>query len=81
MFSFSTIVMFNTILLFRFVHVLRSLDINIPPMKVIESGIKSLAIHPSETSLIVAAGDKKGNISKTLYTYKFYDINYITIIL
>ncbi|XP_027850967.2 WD repeat-containing protein 76-like [Aphis gossypii] len=46
----------------KFVHVLRSLDINIPPMKVIESGIKSLAIHPSETSLIVAAGDKKGNI-------------------
>lgn len=68
--------MFNTILLlFRFVHVLRSLDINIPPMKVTESGIQSLAIHPSETSLIVGAGDKKGNISKTLY------INFMTLII
>lgn len=52
---------------------------NIPPMKVTENGIQSLAIHPSETSLLVAAGDRKGNISKTIYT--FYDINHIKIIL
>lgn len=34
------------------------------PLKVIESRIYSLAIHPSETSLIIAAGDMKGNICK-----------------
>lgn len=68
--------MFNTILLLlRFVHVLRSLDMYISPMKVTESGIQSLAIHPSETSLIIAAGDRKGNISKTLF------INFMTLII
>lgn len=46
----------------KFVDVLRSLDMNIPPIKVTKGGIQSLAIHPSETSLIVAAGDKKGKI-------------------
>ncbi|XP_029344274.1 WD repeat-containing protein 76-like isoform X2 [Acyrthosiphon pisum] len=49
----------------KFVHVLKSLDMNIPPIKISEFGIQSLAIHPSETSLIIAAGDRKGNI--TLY--------------
>jgi len=40
---------------------------NIPPVKMSEFGIQSLAIHPSETSLIIAAGDRKGNISKSKY--------------
>lgn len=76
MFPFSAIVMFYTILLlFRFVDVLKSLDMNIPPIKVTKSSIQSLAIHPSETSLIVAAGDKKGKISKTLC------INFMTLII
>lgn len=60
--------MFNIILFtFRFVHVLRSLDMNISPIKISEFGIQSLAIHPSETSLIIAAGDRKGNISEAEY--------------
>ncbi|XP_026811576.1 WD repeat-containing protein 76-like [Rhopalosiphum maidis] len=46
----------------KFVHVLKSLDM-ITPVKVCEKRIYSLAIHPSETSLIVAAGDMNGNLS------------------
>jgi hypothetical protein len=66
MFLFSTIDVFNiTLLIFRFVHVLRSLDMNIPSIKMFETGIHSLAIHPSETSLMIAAGDRRGNISET----------------
>jgi len=40
---------------------------NISPIKISEFGIQSLAIHPSETSLIIAAGDRKGNISEAEY--------------
>ncbi|XP_026813789.1 WD repeat-containing protein 76-like [Rhopalosiphum maidis] len=47
----------------KFVHVLRSLDMNKPSIKVSETGIHSLAIHPSETSLMIAAGDRRGNIN------------------
>jgi len=47
--------------------VLRSLDMNTPSIKVSEFGIQSLAIHPSETSLILAAGDRGGNISEAKY--------------
>lgn len=47
----------------RFVHVLKSLDMNIPSLKVCEKRIYSLAIHPSETSLIIAAGDMRGHMS------------------
>lgn len=47
----------------KFVHVLKSLDMYTPSLKVCEKRIYSLAIHPSETSLIVAAGDLRGNIS------------------
>lgn len=55
--------MLNIILfIFRFVHVLKSLDMYTPSLKVCEKRIYSLAVHPSETSLIVAAGDMRGNI-------------------
>lgn len=47
----------------KFVHVLKSLDMNTPSLKVCEKRIYSLAIHPSETSLIIAAGDMRGNLS------------------
>ncbi|XP_050435279.1 WD repeat-containing protein 76-like [Adelges cooleyi] len=47
----------------RFTKVLKSLSINEMPMKVINDRIYSLAIHPSESSLIIAAGDRKGNIA------------------
>jgi len=42
--------------------VLKSLDMYTASQKVCEKRIYSLAIHPSEASLIVAAGDLKGNI-------------------
>lgn len=44
---------------------------NEPTIKVTESRIYSLAIHPSETSLLVAAGDMRGNIGKAKYIIKF----------
>lgn len=73
--------MFNIILFtFRFVHVLRSLDMNIPPIKMSGFGIQSLAIHPSETSLILAAGDRKGNICKTKNILKYF-ILYIFLVI
>ncbi|XP_015365077.1 PREDICTED: WD repeat-containing protein 76-like [Diuraphis noxia] len=52
----------------KFIHVLRSLDMYTPSVKVSEKRIYSLAIHPSETSLTVAAGDLRGNL--TLYSNK-----------
>jgi len=53
--------------IFRFVVVLKSLDMNIPSLRVSEHSISSLAIHPSVTSLIIAAGDCKGNICEAKY--------------
>lgn len=52
--------------IFRFTKVLKSLKMNEPSFKVTESRIYSLAIHPSETSLIIATGDKKGNIGEIM---------------
>ncbi|XP_025195814.1 WD repeat-containing protein 76-like [Melanaphis sacchari] len=54
---------FHTLPSHKFIHVLKSLDMNTPSLKICEKRIYSLAIHPSETSLIVAAGDLKGNLS------------------
>lgn len=53
-----------------------------PSVKVCEKRIYSLAIHPSETSLIVAAGDMRGNLSESKYIIKYfnYGINITTII-
>jgi len=42
---------------------------NIPPIKMSGFGLQSLAIHPSEASLIIAAGDRKGNISEAKYLH------------
>jgi len=56
---------------------------NIPPIKVSEFAIQSLSVHPSETSLIIAAGDREGNISEAKYIiiyfilYRFKHINII----
>lgn len=56
---------------------------NVPPIKVSEFAIQSLAIHPSKTSLIVAAGDRRGNISEAKYIviyfilYRYKHINII----
>jgi len=62
--------------------VLKSLDMYTPSVKVCEKRIYSLAIHPSETSLIVAAGDMRGNLSESKYIIKYfnYGINITTII-
>jgi len=63
--------MLNIILfIFRFVHVLKSLDMYTPSLKVCKKRIYSLAIHPSETSLIVASGDLGGNICESKYITK-----------
>ncbi|XP_050548765.1 WD repeat-containing protein 76-like [Daktulosphaira vitifoliae] len=56
----------------RFSEVLKSLSINETPVKVITSRIYSIAVHPSESSLFIAAGDQKGNIS--LYNQKQDDL-------
>jgi len=53
---------------------------NIPPIKMSGFGIQSLAIHPSETSLILAAGDRKGNICKTKNILKYF-ILYIFLVI
>lgn len=52
------------LIILRFTTVLKSLEMNEPGLKVIKSRIYALAIHPSETSLIIAAGDMKGNIGE-----------------
>jgi len=50
--------------MFRFTKVLKSLELNEESsLKVASSRIYSLAVHPSETSLLIAAGSLKGNIS------------------
>lgn len=51
---------------------LKSLDMNTPSLKVCEKRIYSLAIHPSETSLIIAAGDMTGNLCKAKYIIKYF---------
>jgi len=64
--------MLNIILfVFRFVHVLKSLDMS-TPVKVCEKRIYSIAIHPSETSLIVAVGDMNGNLCEAEYIIKIF---------
>lgn len=37
---------------------------NEPPIRVMKNRIYSLAVHPSETSLLIASGDLKGNIGE-----------------
>lgn len=39
-------------------------------LKVTKRRIYSIAIHPSETSLIIATGDMKGNVGKTICIIK-----------
>lgn len=57
------------IFIFRFTNVVKSLE-NYEIPKIAKNRIYSLAIHPSETSLIVAAGDMKGNIGETNFYIK-----------
>lgn len=57
--------------IFRFTNVLKSLEMNEQPIKVMNNRIYSIAIHPSETSLLIVSGDMNGNIGM---------INYIMII-
>lgn len=52
--------------MFRFTKVLKSLKMNEPSFKVTNSRIYSLAIHPSESSLIIATGDKRGNVGEVM---------------
>lgn len=41
-------------------------------IKVSGGRIYSLAVHPSESSLIIVAGDIKGNISEVNFNYFFF---------
>uniref|UniRef100_A0A2S2R3H0 WD repeat-containing protein 76 n=1 Tax=Sipha flava TaxID=143950 RepID=A0A2S2R3H0_9HEMI len=54
---------FHTCDIDRFTKVVKSLDMNNDSIKVSAGRIYSLAIHPSETSLIIVVGDIKGNIT------------------
>ncbi|VVC43138.1 Hypothetical protein CINCED_3A001417 [Cinara cedri] len=65
----------------RYTKVLGGLKMHGPPLKVAGNRIYSLAVHPSETSLIIAAGDLKGYIAfynkndstNSPTTYKVHD--------
>jgi len=50
--------------LFRYTQVVKKLKMNEASIQVVNSRICSLAIHPLETSLIVAAGSLCGTIGK-----------------
>lgn len=58
----------------RFSNVVKSLELNEElSVRVVSSRIDSLAIHPSETSLLIAVGSQKGHLSKIdLKTTKYF---------
>lgn len=51
----------------RFTKDIKSLAITQPLHKVVQNRIYSIVIHPSETSLVIAAGDISGNIGNIYY--------------